>query len=108
MLSVADHAAQLQIPAPIPPHSGYAAIAAKSPKPVNFPDVELPLRTSSGDTVKFTPSPAWGTADLMTNVTALRQRFDVTGKGIKIGIIDRCGLLCAEVTICQAGLKHRQ
>jgi subtilase family serine protease len=88
MVSGTDHAAQLQVPEPIPPHSGYAAIAARSPKTVNFPDVELPVGTA-GATVKFTPSQAWGTADLMTNVTALRQRFGVTGKGIKIGIIDR-------------------
>jgi subtilase family serine protease len=55
---------------------------------VNYPDVALPLGTR-GETVNFTPSQAWGMADLLTNVTALRQRFGLSGKGIKIGIIDR-------------------
>jgi hypothetical protein len=84
----ADHKSQLKVPPPIPPYSGYAAIAARSSETVNFPDVELPLGIR-GESVKFTPSQAWGMADLLTNVTALRQRFGLTGKGIKIGIIDR-------------------
>jgi hypothetical protein len=63
-------------------------MAPRSAEAVNFPDVEVPLGTA-GKTVKFTPSQAWGMADLLTNVTTLRQRFGLTGRGIRIGIIDR-------------------
>jgi hypothetical protein len=84
----ADRKSQLQVPAPISRHSGYAAVAARSAEILNFPNVELSLGTR-GETVNFTPSQSWGMADLLTNVTTLRQRFGLTGKGIKIGIIDR-------------------
>jgi hypothetical protein len=38
--------------------------------------------------VGFRPNVEWATADLLTGVTELRNNFKLTGRGIKIGIID--------------------
>jgi hypothetical protein len=38
--------------------------------------------------VGFRPNVEWATADLLTGVTELRNNFKLTGRGVKIGIID--------------------
>jgi hypothetical protein len=49
--------------------------------------VELPLGLN-GSMIGFTPNLEWATADLLTGVTELRNNFKLTGRGVKIGIID--------------------
>jgi hypothetical protein len=41
--------------------------------------------------VGFRPNVEWATADLLTGVTELRSNFKLTGRGVKIGIIDTGG-----------------
>ncbi|KAF8060294.1 vpr [Scenedesmus sp. PABB004] len=73
------------------PDAAGAAVAPASftqtPLPIPYPDVTLPLGPG-GAAVAFRPSRAWGVADALTNVTALRERWGLTGAGVRIGIID--------------------
>lgn len=65
---------------------GSVSIAAADDK-ITYPDVELPLGPNA-TIVKIKPSQSWGVADYLTNVTSLRQKYGLTGKGVRIGIID--------------------
>lgn len=63
------------------------SIAATDGARIAYSDVELPLG-DDGKMVKFTPSQSWGVADYVTNVTTLRQQYGLTGRGVRIAIID--------------------
>lgn len=66
-----------------------AAVAAASSSNSSSVDntVRLPLGPG-GSQVAFTPNVEWATADLLTGVAELRSNFALTGKGIKIAVVD--------------------
>jgi len=51
-----------------------------------YPRVELPLGQDKAN-INLKPAMVWGVADYVSNVTMLREKLELTGKGVKIGFI---------------------
>lgn len=80
-------------PAPIRAQQPPAPLPAGTPPFVQsdgtiaYPAVSLPIGPG-GEVVVLHPARAWGVADALTNVTMLRQRYNATGRGVRIGFLD--------------------